>query len=255
MPSGDAIPEASEYYDEIYYSGGVRPRENEWQALSARGWRSQISLVERELGRKGRFLDVGCGTGSALAAARGLGWDAEGVEPSESAAAAARARGVTVRSATLEGAAYPAASFDLVWLSHVVEHVPDPVVLLREVARVLAPAGMAMISVPNSRAFVYAATNLVHRLRGRYGKDKLACSLAPPGHLYAFDERSLRVLLSKAGLLPEKLLTTGKGDPTFFPVLTWKGAGKLPYLTAVLEWNGRKIGRGTLLQCYARKPA
>jgi SAM-dependent methyltransferase len=253
MPFGDAIPEASDYYDEIYYSGGSRPREEEWQRLSARAWRSQVELFERFLGKRGRFLDVGCGTGAALEAARDLGWDAEGVEPSESAAGAARARGLTVRSATLDRAGYADASFDAVWLSHVVEHVPDPLALMRDVARVLAPGGAAMISVPNSRALVYAATNVAHRLRGRYGKDKFACSLAPPGHLYAFDERSLRVLLSRAGLVPERMFVTGKGDPTFFPVLTWKGAGRWPLAIAALETLGRKTGSGTLIQCYARK--
>ncbi len=253
MPNGNAIPEASDYYDEIYYAGGVRPREDEWQRMSLEAWKRQIALFERALGRRGRFLDVGCGTGAALAAARDLGWDAEGVEPSSSAAAAARLRGLTVRSATLDQAGYDDASFDAVWLSHVVEHVPDPVTLMREVARVLAPGGMAMVSVPNSRAFVYAVTNLAHRARGRYGKDKLSCSLAPPGHLYAFDEPSLRTLLGRATLQPEKLFTTGKGDPVFFPVLTWKGAGRWAHAVGALELVGRKLGRGTLIQCYARK--
>jgi SAM-dependent methyltransferase len=162
--------------------------------------------------------------------------------------------GLSVRLGTLEEASFDGESFDCVWLSHVVEHVPDPVRLMREVARVLAPGGIAVVSVPSSAGLVYAATNVVHRLRGRYRKDKFACSLAPPGHLFAFAEPSLRALLSAAGLRVELLLQSGKGDPVFYPVLSWKGAGKFPLAIRAVESLGRRIGRGSMLVCFARKP-
>jgi SAM-dependent methyltransferase len=131
--------------------------------------------------------------------------------------------------------------------------VPDPIRFLREVVRVLAPDGIAVVSVPNSAGLIFAATNIVHRVRGRLGKDKFACSLSPPGHLYAFNERALRVALDAAGLRPEVLVQSGKGDPVFFPVLTWKGAGTWPLAIRAFETLGRKTGRGSMLECFARK--
>lgn len=254
MPAGDAVPGAGEFYDETYYSGAPRAREDEWEAMTARAWRAQAEAFTVAAGRPGRLLDIGCGTGKLLAAARDLGWEVEGVEPSGAADYARAVLGLNVKTGTLEQAAYPDASFDAVWLSHVVEHVPDPVSLLREVARVLRPGGAAKISVPNSRAFVYAATNWIHRVRGRYGKDKFTSSLAPPGHLYAFDVRSLRVALDRAGLVPERIFTAGKGDPVYFPMLTWRGTGRWSQAMRLAEWIGRRTGRGTLIECVARRP-
>ncbi|MFN2641304.1 MAG: class I SAM-dependent methyltransferase [Actinomycetota bacterium] len=253
MPSGDAVPDAGEFYDETYYSGAPRAREDEWDALTARAWRAQVKAFTDLAGTTGRLLDVGCGTGKLLAAARDVGWDVEGVEVSSAADYARSVLGLKVFTGTLEGAGHPDASFDAVWLSHVVEHVPDPVALLREVVRVLKPGGYAKISVPNSGGFVYAATNLVHRLRGRYGKDKFTSSLSPPGHLYAFNEKSLRVALAKVSLAPVKVFTAGKGDPVYFPILTWQGSGKWSQALRAAEWVGRHSGRGTLIECIARR--
>lgn len=254
MPEGDTVPDAGEFYDETYYSGERREREEEWEALSLEAARKRVSIAERVLGRKGSLLDVGCGTGRLLAAARERGWTVEGVDVSPSAVGyATRELGLAVRLGTLESVGYPDESFDCVWLSHVVEHVPDPISFLREVVRVLVPEGVAVVSVPNSQGLVFSATNVVHRLRGRYGKDKFACSLAPPGHLYAFNENSLRVALDAAGLVPRTILQSGKGDPVFFPVLTWKGAGTWPLAIRAAETLGRKAGRGSMLECFARK--
>jgi len=254
MPVGEAVPDAGEFYDEAYYAGARRHREDEWEALSLEAAKKRVAMAERVLGHQGRFLDVGCGTGRTLAAARERGWDVEGVEVSPSAVRYATERlGLHVRLGTLESIGYPEGSFECVWLSHIVEHVPDPVAFLHEISRILVPDGIAVVSVPNSQGFVYTATNVVHRARRRYGKDKFACSLSPPGHLYAFDEKSLRVALDSAGLQPRVLVHSGKGDPVFFPVLTWKGAGGWPVATRAVETIGRKAGRGSVLVCFARK--
>jgi SAM-dependent methyltransferase len=103
--------------------------------------------------RAGRALDVGCGTGSQMDAARRLGWQVYGVEPSPAAAETARRTlGLCVVTGTLEAAAYPDEHFDVVSLSHVLEHLPDPVGTLVEVARVLRPGGLCLLAVPNHRS-------------------------------------------------------------------------------------------------------
>jgi len=100
--------------------------------------------------RRGRLLDVGCGAGELLAV-----WSIQqdscvGVEPNRAVALAARERtGLDIQPGTLSDRAFPAESFDVVTISHVLEHVPDPRALLRRAAELLRPGGELLVWVPN----------------------------------------------------------------------------------------------------------
>jgi SAM-dependent methyltransferase len=115
--------------------------------------REALPLFERAgaEGRKPRALDVGCATGALLAALRDLGWDPQGVELSAAQASYGESRhALPIHPGTLESAAFPAASFDLVHASHLIEHLNDPAAFLGEVARVLAPGGLLVLTTPNA---------------------------------------------------------------------------------------------------------
>lgn len=236
-----------------YYAGAARAGEDEFEAIALAASTRRAVRIERALPGVGRLLDVGCGTGFMLAAAAARGWSVEGIEVASSAAAYARARhGVVVHTGTLASASLPAASFDAAVLSHVVEHVPDPLGLLRDVRRVLRPGGIAVIAVPNAAGLIYGAYNLLHRLRGTYGRTRFSCSLHPPSHLTAYGPASLRALLARAGFTVESLVISGKGDPEHYPMKTWRGAGRAPTLQRAIEWVGRHTGRGSLIEAIAR---
>ena len=106
----------------------------------------------------GRVLDVGCSQGDLLAALELLGWSPLGLEPSASAAAKARKRGLDVVEATLEQNPLAAESFDLITCISVLEHVFDVGESVHALERLLAPGGHLVLFVPDStRAVAHVA--------------------------------------------------------------------------------------------------
>jgi 2-polyprenyl-3-methyl-5-hydroxy-6-metoxy-1,4-benzoquinol methylase len=149
QPTGAAM---SAYYPAGYYGsrGGKRfPAvvERLQDALYARRARRLEALNG---GHPGRVLDVGCGRGLLLEQLRRRGWDVQGTELSEQSAAYPRdVLGIPVHVGDLADLAFPADHFDAVVMWHVLEHVPDPQVVLAEVARILKPGGIFLVAVPN----------------------------------------------------------------------------------------------------------
>jgi SAM-dependent methyltransferase len=136
----------------------------------------------------GRLLDVGCGDGTMLARLRRLGWAGEGTEVDPEAAAHARTRhGLVVHLGPLETLRFPDGTFDAVVMNHVVEHVHDPIALLRECRRILGPGGQLRVVTPNPRS-------LGHRTFGTNWHH-----LDPPRHLHLFSRSTLRLSAEKAG--------------------------------------------------------
>lgn len=137
--------------------------------------------------RSKRLLDVGFGAGTMLHAARRAGWTASGVEVSEPAVAHARGQGFDVTQGSLADARYPDGAFDVVAAVEVLEHLTDPLALLREVARVLRPGGLFWATTPHGRG-------LSARILGTRWS-----VVSPPEHIQLFSMRGMRTLLQRAG--------------------------------------------------------
>ncbi len=95
-----------------------------------------------------RLLDIGAGSGILVEEALAAGWRAEGVEPSLNLADAAAGRGLSVQCGVLPHSKI-SGPFDVVTLIDVIEHVPDPLGLLRNAADLLAPGGRMLIVTPD----------------------------------------------------------------------------------------------------------
>ena len=100
---------------------------------------SQLKLIQRYLKKPAediKLLDLGCSSGSFLEAAKQLGFQVEGLEPAHKAAMTAREKGFTVHIGTIDSIHLPANSFDAITLFEVIEHIPDPVMLLNHCSRI-----------------------------------------------------------------------------------------------------------------------
>ena len=141
----------------------------------------------------GRFIDVGCGTGYLLSKVKSsTHWDVFGVELSGKACAFARdSLGLeNIVNSDLAGANYDSNFFDIVHVSEVLEHVPDPLAFLRECRRILKPNGLFLLSLPNGDS-------------DRQGLiDYWRLNRRPPGHasghIYFFSPASLRFLMEQS---------------------------------------------------------
>ena len=137
-----------------------------------------------------RVLDYGCGTGAFLALLR----DELGISGVEGLEISARARAAAERSYDLRTAATPAdlahSDYDFVLLLEVIEHVPAPLSFFGEVASLIAPGGLILITTP-------AVDNPV----ARYLPSRCAHYTAP-SHVSLFTSASLRALLSRFSLEP-----------------------------------------------------
>lgn len=167
--------------------------------LAGRLLQERAAVANMHLGglAPGRLLDVGCGDGAFLQRMKAFGWTVEGCDFDESAARTAESRyGITVKVGRLSDIAYPGDSFDAVTLNHVIEHLHDPVAVLREIERILKPSGTVIAVTPN-------ATSWGH---GIYGSDWRG--LEPPRHIHVFSLGALRTVVERAGLLPNRVYST-----------------------------------------------
>ena len=146
--------ELSEYYTEEY---GPYDHENEG-SIEPLIEKAKKTGVHRDVkitpGME--ILDVGCGGGSFLRVAQSLGAKVQGVEPSEHAYKVCRSFDLPVYHGMLDDYIADGKTnkqFDLITSSHVVEHHPDPVAFLGDMAKLLKPGGKISIAVPNAGCF------------------------------------------------------------------------------------------------------
>lgn len=180
-------------YDEGYFNGdsfGGYPAYLQDRDLIGDNFRRRVDWLT-PLARGRRLLDVGAAYGLLVEAARGAGFDAVGLEPAGACVAWARDHlEVEMIEATVEDARIPPASFDVVTMMDVVEHLAEPSLALHQIRRWLRPGGLLVIETGDCES-------LLARICGRrwYYYD-------PPQHLTYFHRRSLSEALSEAGFDP-----------------------------------------------------
>jgi len=152
------------------------------------------------------WLDVGCGSGAGLETLReAYGMQATGLDMSESAVALCRARGFDAYTSRFEHFDPPEGKrFDVIYSSHVIEHVASPVEYMQKSYELLNPRGLCACVTPNTSTWEA-------RRFGRYWG-----GLHAPRHWTMFNERSARRLGERTGF--ELVSATYSPNGTFW---TW----------------------------------
>ena len=193
-----AADEIGKYYQsENYYSHqenkkGFIPRLYEAIKKVNIKHKFEVATNDLKLESGGKMLEIGCGVGDFLHYAEQQGWECYGAEPSEDAVKILQTKTKikVVKPEQIEN--FPDASFDLICMWHVLEHVADLKWQIAQLKRLLKPNGRIVIALPNYKSY-----------DAQYYNDKWA-AYDVPRHLNHFSEEFMRKELNNCGLAYNK---------------------------------------------------
>jgi len=140
-------------------------------------------------------LDIGCGFGETLGYHKARGCEVYGVDADQNIRRVADRFGFKVHVGLFNPDNYEPSSFDYVTMDQVMEHVQEPIEMLRGIERALKPGGIAILSMPNVEGW---GAKLFQR---RW------INWHAPYHIQFFSARSMRHGLEKTGLILDRVVT------------------------------------------------
>lgn len=152
-----------------------------WFAARRRILQAEIARLAPPAGAQ--ILDAGCGPGANLAMLSAFG-RVRGMELDAGARAHATGLGFEVSEGRMPGAPFPDEAFDLIAAFDVIEHIEDDAGAVADIARMLAPGGRVVASVP-ANPWMWSAHDAHHHHFRRY---------RGAGFRALFDASGLRVI-------------------------------------------------------------
>ena len=212
MPASETI---SKFYPDVYYQEITSPKKHSKIKLSVLKNRYNYNHLNTSLFFRfiaplislfyykssipflpnAKGLDIGCGNGRFISSMNELGREFEGVEFSPVAVDICHKANLKVFNGELKDAEFKGNSFDIISARHLIEHIPDPDDLFKEISRVLKPKGRLVIRTPNSKAL---------------GRKWFGLNWFPddiPRHLILFNFENLNMLAKKYNIYPVKQKT------------------------------------------------
>ena len=160
----------------------------EKESRQVRDYRDTRKFLAENFPARGTLVEIGSGLGCLLNFFREDGWRTVGIEPNAGLCLfAQRQFQLKILQGTLFDANLESASADVITMIHVIEHVPDPKLIFREVYRVLKPGGWFVVETPRY-------DTLMFRMFGRRER-----SLSCDGHIYFFTTGTLAKMATGNG--------------------------------------------------------
>jgi SAM-dependent methyltransferase len=151
--------------------------------------KNRARLYRKLIGGKGRVLEIGVADGQDFLILKKYGnWDFWGIEFNNEIAERGRKMGLNIITGTLEKHNFKDIKFDLVIMNNLIEHVINPIELLKKAREVLKPKGLIIGETPNTRSLDFCI------FRRYWG------GLHIPRHTFLFNPLNLRLLAKKASL-------------------------------------------------------
>jgi 2-polyprenyl-3-methyl-5-hydroxy-6-metoxy-1,4-benzoquinol methylase len=142
-----------------------------------------------------KILDIGCGGGWKLDLYKEFGWETYGFDVSSEAVEIARAKGHNVTTEQVETITYPDNYFNVIQISHVIEHLPAPVFTIKKAFSLLKEEGVLLLETPNNSSLLAKV----------FKKDYW--QIDSPRHFQVFNIKSLNLLLTNCGFYIDRLIT------------------------------------------------
>lgn len=177
-----------------------------------------------------KVLDFGCGGGAFMSELRERSFDVYGVEFEDSLVSKLESEfGQNHIKVTSKISDFPKNFFDVIFLNHVIEHLPNPAESLSSLFLLLKEGGNIIIATPN----IDSLGHLIFQSRWR--------GLEVPRHRFIFSSKSLRVILEKSGLVVVKMyysarLSRGIFVSSLFP--SWEAQKNKPSIRYVIHFFG-----------------
>ena len=222
QPSSENLGRYYESNDYISHTDSKRSIfEKAYHFVKGIALKNKLNLINNCSSSKGNLLDIGAGTGDFLLTAKQNGWNTIGVEPSEKAKGIAIGKGIQFSDSTEE---LESNSFDVITMWHVLEHVPNLEIQIKELKRLVKPNGTIIIAVPNFKSYD----------ANYYGKFWAAFDV--PIHFWHFSKTAIKLLFEKEDIKLEKVLPM-KFDSFYVSLLSEKYKnGKMNFVKAI--WIG-----------------
>jgi 2-polyprenyl-3-methyl-5-hydroxy-6-metoxy-1,4-benzoquinol methylase len=190
------------------------------------------------------MLDIGCGTGEFLKAAADCGFNVTGIDVNSTTTEyVVNKYGFHTVTGIIGSRSFAQCSFDVVVLSHVIEHLQKPIDVLAIIYSILKPNGLFVMCTPNSDSLKEDIHNVYGRIR--YGRSK-SYYLSLPFFVIGFNLKSARRILENAGFAAEYCkLHSG---------LEWEDK-RLKFIMRPIKIAGALVRKGMSIVTISRKPA
>lgn len=161
-------------------------------------------FIRKHIKPEGNYLDIGCGNGKLLQLAQNDGWEVHGLELSQYYADKIK-ESLNIEVTVANFLEFESQSkYNLVTLRHVFEHLPNSVLAMNKINRLLKENSYAVLEFPNIEGLSFKIKRFTNKLgffKKKYSKDYI------PGHCNEFSKKSFNHLLLKTGFEMTKWVT------------------------------------------------